>query len=53
MKSAKKGMQTSCKSTAATRKKRTGFTGEEPGAMRERIQELKAEARRGPACEQG
>jgi len=33
--------------TAATRKKPTGFTDEERAAMREHLEELKAEARRG------
>jgi uncharacterized protein YdhG (YjbR/CyaY superfamily) len=45
MKPAKKG--TSPKSTPATGKKPKGFTDEERDAMRERLQELKAEARRG------
>jgi len=38
--------QKSAKSTAATDKKFEGFTDEERGAMKERAQELKAEARR-------
>jgi uncharacterized protein YdhG (YjbR/CyaY superfamily) len=48
MKPAKKRTQKSPKSTTATGKKPTGFTDEERVAMRERVQELKAEARRGP-----
>ncbi len=47
MKPAKKGAQKSPKSTPATAKKPTGFTDEERIAMRERLQEVKAEARRG------
>jgi hypothetical protein len=48
MKPAKKGTQKSPKSTtAATGKKSKGFTDEERVAMRERAQELKAEARHG------
>src|SRR5436309_5657491 len=47
MKPAKKGTQKSPKSTTATGKKPTGFTDEERAAMRERVQELNAEARRG------
>jgi hypothetical protein len=38
----------SAKSTTATNKKSKGFTDEERAAMKERAQELKAEARRGP-----
>jgi uncharacterized protein YdhG (YjbR/CyaY superfamily) len=45
---AKKATQKPKKSTTATNKKSTGFTDEERAAMRERAQELKAEARRGP-----
>ena len=41
----KKGTQESAKSTAAINKKSKGFTGEEKAAMRNRAQELKAEAR--------
>ena len=48
MKPAKKRTQKSPKGTTATGNKPTGFTDEERGAMRERVQELKAEARRGP-----
>jgi uncharacterized protein YdhG (YjbR/CyaY superfamily) len=47
MKPAKKGTQKSTKSTTATGKKPEGFTDEERVAMRERLQELKADARRG------
>ena len=46
-KPAKKGTQKSAKSTTAIKKKK-GFTDEERSAMKERAQELKAEARRGP-----
>ena len=44
--SAKKGTKKSAKSTTATNKKSKGFTDEERAAMKERAQELKAEARR-------
>jgi uncharacterized protein YdhG (YjbR/CyaY superfamily) len=47
MKPAKKSGQVSGKSTTATRKEPTGFTDEERAAMRERVQELKVEGRRG------
>src|SRR4249920_2318130 len=40
--------QKSAKSTTETDKKFQGFTDEERGAMKERAQELKAAARRGP-----
>ena len=40
--------QKSAKSTAASEKKFEGFTDEERGAMKERAQELKAAAGRGP-----
>ena len=43
-----KDTQKSAESTAATDKKFEGFTDEERGAMKERAQELKAAARRGP-----
>ena len=43
-----KDTQKSAKSPAATDKKYKGFTDEERGAMKERAQELKAAARRGP-----
>ena len=42
---AKKGTQKSAKSSAAINKKSKGFTDEERAAMKERAQELKAEAR--------
>jgi uncharacterized protein YdhG (YjbR/CyaY superfamily) len=45
---AKKDTQKSANSTTATDKKSRGFTDEEKGAMKERAQELKADARRGP-----
>jgi uncharacterized protein YdhG (YjbR/CyaY superfamily) len=41
----KKGTQESAKSTTAINKKSKGFTDEEKAAMRNRAQELKAEAR--------
>jgi uncharacterized protein YdhG (YjbR/CyaY superfamily) len=47
MKPAKKGTQKSPKSTTTTGKKPKSFTDEERVAMRERLQELKADARRG------
>ncbi len=47
-KPAKKATQQSAKSTTAINKKSKGFTAEERAAMRERAQELKAAARRGP-----
>jgi len=50
--SPKKGTQRSAKSTAATGKKSKGFTDEERAAMKERAQELKAEARRGARADQ-
>src|SRR3989441_3737854 len=43
MKPAQKGTQKSAKSTTATSKKSQGFTEEEHGAMRERVQELRAD----------
>src|SRR3989475_10878903 len=43
MKPAQKGAQKSAKSTTATSKKSQGFTEEEHGAMRERVQELRAD----------
>ena len=49
--SAKKATQKSTKSTTATGKKTKGFTDEERAAMKERAQELKAEARRGPRAD--
>jgi hypothetical protein len=48
---AKKGKQKSAKSTTAIGKKFKGFTDEERGAMKERIQELRAAARRGPRAD--
>ena len=47
MKAAKKGTQKPAKYRTATAAKSKGFTDEERAAMRERAQELKAEARRG------
>jgi uncharacterized protein YdhG (YjbR/CyaY superfamily) len=44
--SAKKATQKSAKSTTASGKKSKGFTDEERAAMKERAQELKAEAHR-------
>jgi uncharacterized protein YdhG (YjbR/CyaY superfamily) len=44
--SAKKATQKSAKGTTATNKKSKGFTNEERAAMKERAQELKAEARK-------
>jgi uncharacterized protein YdhG (YjbR/CyaY superfamily) len=44
--SAKKATQKPAKSTTASRKKSKGFTDEERAAMKERAQELKAEARK-------
>jgi uncharacterized protein YdhG (YjbR/CyaY superfamily) len=49
--SPKKDTQKSAKSTTAINKKSKGFTGEERAAMKERAQELKAEARRGPRAD--
>jgi uncharacterized protein YdhG (YjbR/CyaY superfamily) len=43
-----KDTQKSAESTAAPDKKYEGFTDEERGAMKDRAQELKAAARRGP-----
>ena len=48
MKAAQKGTQKSAKSTTAIGKTSKGFTEEERAAMKERVQELKAAARRGP-----
>jgi hypothetical protein len=50
-KPAKKATQQSAKSTTAINKKSKGFTAEERAAMRERAQELKAAARRGPRAD--
>src|SRR5437660_12886650 len=44
----KKETQKSAKSATVTGKAGKGFTDEERAAMKERAQELKAEARRGP-----
>jgi uncharacterized protein YdhG (YjbR/CyaY superfamily) len=46
--SPKKDMQKSAKSTTTINKQSKGFTDEERAAIRERAQELKAPARRGP-----
>ena len=46
--SPKKNIQKSAKSATVTGKAVKGFTDEERAAMKERAQELKAEARRGP-----
>ena len=46
--SPRKDTQRSAKSTTAIKKKSNGFTDEERAAMKERAQELKADARRGP-----
>ncbi len=43
--------QKSAKSTTAIKKKFKGFTDEERGAMKERVQELKAAARRVPRAD--
>ncbi len=53
MKPEQKRAQKSAKSTTATSKKSQGFTDEEHGAMKERIQELKAAARLGPGADKG
>jgi len=49
--SPKKDTQKSAKSTTVTGKKFNGFTDEERLAMKERIQEQKAAARRGPRAD--
>jgi uncharacterized protein YdhG (YjbR/CyaY superfamily) len=46
--SPKKDTQKSAKSGTAIKKESKGFTDEERAAMKERVQELKAEASRGP-----
>src|SRR5438445_8277894 len=46
--SPKKDTQRSAKSTTAVNKKFKGFTDEERAAMKDRVQELKASAGRGP-----
>jgi len=48
MKASQKGTQKSARSTTAIGKTSKGFTEEERVAMKERVQELKAAARRGP-----
>src|SRR5881296_4685249 len=48
--SPKTGTQKSAKSASVTGKAVKGFTDEERAAMKERVQELKAEARRGPGA---
>ena len=50
MKPAQKGAQKSAKTTSATGRKFKGFTKEEHGAMRERVQELRAEKGDGEAA---
>src|SRR2546422_518733 len=49
--SRKKDTQKSAKSTTASNKKFTGFTDEERAAMKERVQELKTSASRGPRAD--
>ena len=49
--STKKETRKSAKSATATNKKSKRFTDEERAAMKERAQELKAEARRGPRAD--
>ncbi|MGO9468296.1 MAG: iron chaperone [Isosphaeraceae bacterium] len=48
---AKNGTRKSAKSSSAIRKTSKGFTDDERVAMRERLQELKAEGRRGPRAD--
>src|SRR5213592_3912387 len=50
--SPKTGTQKSAKSASVTGKAVKGFTDGERAAMKERVQELKAEARRGPRAKQ-
>ncbi len=50
MKPAQKGTQESAKSTTAVSKKFKGFTDEERGAMKERVQELKADEANGESA---
>jgi uncharacterized protein YdhG (YjbR/CyaY superfamily) len=50
--SPKKQTPKSARSTTTTNKKPKGFTEEERAAMKERTQELNAEARRGPRSDQ-
>ncbi len=47
-----KDTQKSVKSTTAINKKFAGFTDEERAAMKERVQELKASAQRGPRSDE-
>jgi hypothetical protein len=49
--SRKKDPRKSAKSTPAIHPKVTGFTAEERAAMKERVQEMKADARRGPRAD--
>jgi len=49
--SPKEEIQKSAKSATVTGKAAKGFRDEEPAAMKERAQELKAEARRGPRAQ--
>jgi uncharacterized protein YdhG (YjbR/CyaY superfamily) len=49
--SAKKATKKSAKNTTAINEKSKGFTDEERAAMKERAQELKAAARRGPRAD--
>jgi uncharacterized protein YdhG (YjbR/CyaY superfamily) len=51
MRPAQKSTQKSPKSTTAAGKKLTGFTDEERAAMKDRVQEMKAEARRGSSTD--
>ena len=50
MKPAQKGTQKSAKNTTATSKKFKGFTDEEHGAMRDRVQELRADKGEGDSA---
>jgi hypothetical protein len=52
-KPAKKGTQKAATGSSVTGKASNGFTPEERLAMKERAQELKAEARRGPRADKG
>jgi uncharacterized protein YdhG (YjbR/CyaY superfamily) len=51
--SAKKATEKSAENTTTSGKRSKGFTDEERSAMKERAQELKAEARRGPRGKKG
>jgi uncharacterized protein YdhG (YjbR/CyaY superfamily) len=51
--SPRRDTQKSAKSTTATNRKSSGFTDEERAAMKDRAQELKAEARRGRRGKKG